>query len=72
VTLIREDDPRVVEVVERIRALKRLAISERMQTHKAQTALFHQVPEDILAAVTLVLARNEKNRGDHNATPRSK
>lgn len=63
-TLISVQDPRVVEVVSRIRALRRLAISERMQTYKAQTALLKQLPEDLLAAVALALT--EEDRGDHN------
>lgn len=65
-TLVSEQDPRVVDVVKRIRALKRLSVTERMQTYKAQTALLHSLPEDVLAAVAVVLAQDEENRGDHN------
>jgi hypothetical protein len=64
-TLISEQDPRVTEVVKRIRALRKLAVTERMQTYKAQTALLKQLPEDVLAAVATVLV-NEENRGDHD------
>jgi len=45
-TLIKEDDPRVTEIVKRVRALRQLAITERMQTYRAQTALLKQLPED--------------------------
>jgi len=71
-TLIREDDPRVTEIVKRVRALRQLAITERMQTYRAQTALLKQLPEDVLATVAVVLSQDEENRGDHNASPRQK
>jgi hypothetical protein len=68
VTLISEQDPRVVEVVKRIRALKRLAAVERMQTYKAQTALLKQLPEDVLAAVAAVLAEDQRTEEINNGT----
>jgi hypothetical protein len=70
-TFISEQDPRVIEVVKRIRALRKLAITERMQTYKAQTALLKQLPDDLLAAVATVLTKDE-NRGDRNADPNQK
>lgn len=72
-TLVSEQDPRVTEVVNRIRALRKLAITERMQTYRAQTALLKQLPEDVLATVAMVLTRDEQeNRGDCNANPAKK
>jgi hypothetical protein len=65
-TLVSEQDPRVVEVVKRIRALKKLAVVERMQTYKAQTALLKQLPDDVLAAVATVLESTEETT---NASP---
>jgi hypothetical protein len=67
-TLVSEHDPRVVEVVKRIRALKRLAALERMQTYKAQTALLKQLPEDVLAAVAAVLSEDQRTEEINNGT----
>jgi hypothetical protein len=67
-TFIPEDDPRVVETVKRIRALRQLARVERMQTYKAQTELLQQVPNDVLATVATVLTQDDEfNRGEFNA-----
>jgi hypothetical protein len=59
ITLISENDPRVIKVVRRIRALRRLAVVERMQTYKAQTVLLKHLPEDLLAAVAVKLSTEE-------------
>jgi hypothetical protein len=69
-TLVSEQDSRVVEVVKRIRALKRLAAIGRMQTYKAQTALLKQLPDDVLAAVAAVLAEEKSTEENNNAIAR--
>jgi hypothetical protein len=75
-TLISENDPRVIEVVKRILALRRLALVERMQTSRSQTALLKSLPEDLLAAVAVRLEsaesselkiKYEENRSEHQS-----
>lgn len=63
-TFVPDDDQRVVETVKRIRALRKLAITERMQTYRAQTDLLKQLPSDVLATVAAVLESTEESANE--------
>jgi len=59
-TYLKNDDPRVAEAVERIRALRDLTAGQGVRTTRTQNEILASLPSDVLAAVALEL-KNDTN-----------
>jgi hypothetical protein len=59
--MVQTDDKQVREVFERIIALRKLSISTGMKTYKSQSALLEALNPQVLAAVALLLEKENAN-----------